>query len=76
MKGCWVIDAQNVVHTVHCPAKGADFTPYLSKAPYLGMAGDAQGMHAWLARPDVSSGHAGMHGLRACVICVPGGEEE
>lgn len=76
MKGCWVIDEANVVHSVHCPAKGTEFLPYVSKAPHLGRPGDAQAMHEWLARPDISSGRAGPHTLRACVICVPTGEED
>lgn len=76
MKGCWVIDEQQIVHSVHCPAKGTEFTPYLSKALYLGRPGDAQAMHAWLAQPDVSAGHSGPNMLRACTICVPTGEED
>lgn len=73
--GCWVVDEANLVHSVHCPAKGTEFTPYVSKAPYLGLPGDAQIMHEWLAQPDTRDGRAGPAMLRPCTLCLPLAEE-
>lgn len=73
--GCWVIDGENLVHSVHCPAKGTEFTPYVSKVPYSGLAGDSRIMHEWLVQPDYRDGRTGPAAVRPCTLCLPLAEE-
>lgn len=64
----WVVDAEQIVHHMHCPEIGEWPLPYQCRSQ---INGTLMGMHEWLRRRDTDRGHRGATMLRPCSHCLP-----